>query len=186
MLNGMDTEDFLSTLLGEEDDGLNCLSHSPIGSDSGISEDTTPPHCQSPNDGSETDTAPSPGFDPLSYPEFVTESYEAQVVQTDHCYTLPHDTETLLSVRSENPDSDVLIDVGKKCIMVFTVFQECVCIIKQVDSSFIEVEFPTSDDLDVQMTDDFSDELPCSLTIEDYTQSSKTDNQVHETTIQVK
>ncbi|XP_056585651.1 cAMP responsive element binding protein 3-like 3 like isoform X2 [Triplophysa dalaica] len=144
MLNGMDTEDFLSTLLGEEDDGLNCLSHSPIGSDSGISEDTTPPHCQSPNDGSETDTAPSPGFDPLSYPEFVTESYEAQVVQTDHCYTLPQDTETLLSVRSENPDSDVLIDV---------------------------------DDLDVHMTDDFSDELPCSFTIEDYTQSSKTDNQ---------
>ncbi|KAI7797694.1 cAMP responsive element binding protein 3-like 3 like [Triplophysa rosa] len=144
MLNGMDTEDFLSTLLGEEDDGLNCLSHSPHGSDSGISEDTTPPHCQSPNDGSETDTAPSPGFDPLSYPEFVTESYEAQVVQTDHCYTLPQDTETLLSVRSENPDSDVFIDV---------------------------------DDLDVHMTDDFSDELPCSLTIEDYTQSSKTDNQ---------
>lgn len=144
MLNGMDTEDFLSTLLGEEDDGLNCLSHSPQGSDSGISEDTTPPHCQSPHDGSETDTAPSPGFDPLPYPEFVTESYEAQVVQTDHCYTLLQDTETLLSVRSENPESDVFIDV---------------------------------DDLDVHMTDDFSDELPCSLTIEDTTQSSKTDQQ---------
>lgn len=115
MLNGMDTEDFLSTLLGEEDDGLtfNCLSHSPHGSDSGISEDTTSPHCPSPHDGSETDTVPSPGFEPLQYSEYMTESYEAQVVQTDHCYTLPQDTETLLSVRSENPESDVFIDVGK-------------------------------------------------------------------------
>ncbi|XP_073723847.1 cAMP responsive element binding protein 3-like 3 like [Misgurnus anguillicaudatus] len=146
MLNGMDTEDFLSTLLGEEDDGLtfNCLSHSPHGSDSGISEDTTSPHCPSPHDSSETDTVPSPGFEPLQYPEYMTESYEAQVVQTDHCYTLPQDTETLLSVRSEHPESDVFIDV---------------------------------DELDVDLTDDFSSELPCSLTIEDSTLGSKTDSQ---------
>ncbi|KAK9970660.1 hypothetical protein ABG768_026586 [Culter alburnus] len=113
MLDGMDTEDFLSSLLGEGEDGLsvNYLSQSPHGSDSGISEDTTPPHCQSPHDGSETDTVPSPGLEPLLYSECVTESYEAQVVQTDHCYTLPQDTNALLSVRSENPESDVLIDV---------------------------------------------------------------------------
>ncbi|XP_051509691.1 cyclic AMP-responsive element-binding protein 3-like protein 4 [Myxocyprinus asiaticus] len=146
MLSGMDTEDFLSSLLGDDKDGLsvNCLSHSPHGSDSGISEDTTPPHCQSPHDGSEIDTVPSPGFDSLPYPECVTESYEAQVVQTDHCYTLQQDTDALLSVRSENPDSDVFIDV---------------------------------DDLDVDMTEDFSNELPCSLTIEDSTHSCKLDNQ---------
>ncbi|XP_051525473.1 cyclic AMP-responsive element-binding protein 3-like [Myxocyprinus asiaticus] len=146
MLSAMDTEDFLCSLLTDKEDGLsvNCLSHSPQGSDSGISEDTTPPYCQSPHDGSETDTVPSPGFDPLPYPECVMESYEAQVVQTDHCYTLPQDTDALLSVRSENPDSDVFIDF---------------------------------DDLDVNMTEDFSNELPCSLTIEDSTESSKLDNQ---------
>ncbi|CAM4715808.1 unnamed protein product [Leuciscus chuanchicus] len=112
MLDGIDTEDFLSSLLGEEEDGLsvNCLSQSPHGSDSGISEDTTP---QSPHDGSETDTVPSPGLEPLLYPECVMESYEAQVVQTDHCYTLPQDTDALLSVRSENPESDVFIDVDE-------------------------------------------------------------------------
>uniref|UniRef100_A0A673G6D2 Cyclic AMP-responsive element-binding protein 3-like protein 4 n=1 Tax=Sinocyclocheilus rhinocerous TaxID=307959 RepID=A0A673G6D2_9TELE len=141
MLSGMDTEDFLSSLLGEEEDGLtiNCLSQSPHGSDSGISEDTTPPH-----DSSETDTVPSPRIEPLLYSECMTESYEAQVVQTDHCYTLPQDTDALLSVRSENPESDVFIDV---------------------------------DDLDMDMDDGFSPELPCSLTIEDSTQSSKPDNQ---------
>uniref|UniRef100_A0A9J7ZIU7 non-specific serine/threonine protein kinase n=1 Tax=Cyprinus carpio carpio TaxID=630221 RepID=A0A9J7ZIU7_CYPCA len=146
MLSAMDTEDFLSSLLGEEEDGLtiNCLSQSPHGSDSGISEDTTPPYCQSPPDSSETDTVPSPGVEPLLYSEYVTESYEAQVVQTDHCYTLPQGTDALLSVRSENPESDVFIDV---------------------------------DDLDDSMEDDFSPELPCSLTIEDSTQSSKPDNQ---------
>lgn len=131
MLDGMDTEDFLSSLLGEGEDGLsvNYLSQSPHGSDSGISEDTTPPHCQSPHDGSETDTIPSPGLEPLLYSECVTESYEAQVVQTDHCYTLPQDTDALLSVRSENPESDVLIDVGKImlwwCVWVHEIFLFC-------------------------------------------------------------
>lgn len=131
MLDGMDTEDFLSSLLGEGEDGLsvNYLSQSPHGSDSGISEDTTPPHCQSPHDGSETDTVPSPGLEPLLYSECVTESYEAQVVQTDHCYTLPQDTDALLSVRSENPESDVLIDVGKImfwwCVGVHEIFLFC-------------------------------------------------------------
>ncbi|XP_052460024.1 cyclic AMP-responsive element-binding protein 3-like protein 4 [Carassius gibelio] len=146
MLSAMDTEEFLSSLLGEEEDGLtvSCLSQSPHGSDSGISEDTTPPYCQSPHDSSETDTVPSPGVEPLLYSECVTESYEAQVVQTDHSYTLPQGTDALLSVRSENPESDVFIDL---------------------------------DDLDDSMEDDFSPELPCSLTIEDFTQSSKPDNQ---------
>ncbi|TRZ01379.1 hypothetical protein DNTS_033765 [Danionella cerebrum] len=142
MLNGMDTEEFLSSLLGEEEDGLmvNCMSHSPHGSDSGISNDATPPH-----DSSETDTVPSPGLDALLYSECLTESFEAQVVQTDHCYTLPQDPQNvLLSVRSENPDSDVFIDV---------------------------------DDLDLSMEDDFSPEPPCSLTIEDSTDSSKSDSQ---------
>uniref|UniRef100_A0A672K896 Cyclic AMP-responsive element-binding protein 3-like protein 3 n=1 Tax=Sinocyclocheilus grahami TaxID=75366 RepID=A0A672K896_SINGR len=53
------------------------------------------------------------------------------------------DTDALLSVRSENPESDVFIDV---------------------------------DDLDMDMDDGFSPELPCSLTI-DSTQSSKPDSQ---------
>ncbi|XP_072538698.1 cAMP responsive element binding protein 3-like 3 like isoform X2 [Salminus brasiliensis] len=139
MLSAMDTEDFLSSLLGEDDDGLTalCVSHSPLGSDSGISDDTTPPHCPSPH--SETDTAPSPvSTEPSPLAECVTESFEAQVVQTDHCYSLQQDVYTLQTVRTEKPDTDVFIDL---------------------------------DDMEENLDEDLSDELPCSLIMEDSTQS---------------
>lgn len=112
MLSAVDTEEFLSSLLGEEEDGLSvpCVSHSPLGSDSGISEDTTPPHCPSPH--SETDTAPSPVSTEPS-PLYVMESFEAQVVQTDHCYSMQQDVYSLQTVRTEKPDSDVFIDFGE-------------------------------------------------------------------------
>ncbi|KAG9270593.1 cyclic AMP-responsive element-binding protein 3-like protein 4 [Astyanax mexicanus] len=139
MLSAMDTEDFLSSLLCEDDDGLAapCVSHSPLGSDSGISDDTTPPHCPSPH--SETDTVPSPiSTEPSPLPECVTESFEAQVVQNDHCYSLQQDVFTLQTVRTENPDTDVFINL---------------------------------DDMEENMDDSLSDELPCSLLIEDSTQN---------------
>ncbi|KAL7883932.1 hypothetical protein AOLI_G00067020 [Acnodon oligacanthus] len=144
MLSAMDTEDFLSSLLGEDDDGLTapCVSHSPLGSDSGISDDATPPHCSSPN--SETDTAPSPvSREPSPPAECLTESFEAQVVQTDHCYSLQQDIYTLQTVRTEKPDSDVFIDL---------------------------------DDMEDSLNDALSDELPCSLVIEN-SAPSKPDQQ---------
>ncbi|KAL7827223.1 hypothetical protein SRHO_G00329410 [Serrasalmus rhombeus] len=115
MLSAMDTEDFLSSLLGEDDDGL-----------------TAPPN-------SETDTAPSPvSHEPSPPAECLTESFEAQVVQTDHCYSLQQDIYTLQTVRTEKPDSDVFIDL---------------------------------DDMEDSLNDDLSDELPCSLVIENSAQS---------------
>ncbi|XP_062855597.1 cAMP responsive element binding protein 3-like 3 like isoform X2 [Trichomycterus rosablanca] len=99
MWNSADTEDFLSQLLGDEDDGFtppSAPSFSPLGSDSGISDD--------------------PSLSPHSEPEGVMEGVaeyvmecvqecnEAQVVETDHCYSLQ-------SVRTEKPDTDVFIDL---------------------------------------------------------------------------
>uniref|UniRef100_A0A3B5LLH1 cAMP responsive element binding protein 3-like 3 like n=1 Tax=Xiphophorus couchianus TaxID=32473 RepID=A0A3B5LLH1_9TELE len=84
MLTGMDTEDFLSSLL-DGDDNVEafcpshslCPSHSPLGSDSGISDDSK---------------------------ELQAESPEAMSVHADHSYSL--------LVRAEKPDTDVFIDLG--------------------------------------------------------------------------
>ncbi|KAL2079552.1 hypothetical protein ACEWY4_025296 [Coilia grayii] len=151
VLNGMDTEDFLSSLLGEEvmaDES--CLSHSPRGSDSGISDDSGGgvALCPSPQ-SSDTDPANSPvrvDYSPEGLPENspvcaeyspedLPESPEVLAVQSDHSYSLlQSDGNMLESVRSERPDSDVFIDF---------------------------------DDLEESMAEDCSEELPCSLTIED-------------------
>lgn len=131
MLTGVDTEDFLSSLL-EADDGVACPSRSPLGSDSGISDDSStgvgngkPLCCLSP-DGSDTDNVPSPSYSPsssmhsdpaLPLEEVQTESQEALAVQADHCYSLvrtrDRDVDDLQSVRAEQPDTDVFIDLGK-------------------------------------------------------------------------
>lgn len=163
MLTGMDTEDFLSSLLeGEDNMGAICPSHSPLGSDSGISDDSStgvgnnnPLGCPSPQ-GSDSDVVPSPSYsqpspvhsDPaLAFGDPQTESLEVLTVQADHSYSLlqssGRDVDVLQSVRAEKPDTDVFIDL---------------------------------DDLVSEaMEEDITDELPCTLAIEDSTQASKTD-----------
>lgn len=133
MLTGMDTEDFLSSLLEEEEDmGTVCPSRSPSGSDSGISDDSRStgvgnnniPGCPSPQ-SSDTDVVPSPSYsepspvhsDPaLGLEEVQTESLEALTVKADHSYSLlqsgGRDMDILESVRAEKPDTDVFIDLG--------------------------------------------------------------------------
>lgn len=163
MLTGMDTEDFLSSLLeGEDNMGAICPSHSPLGSDSGISDDSStgvgnnnPLGCPSPQ-GSDSDVVPSPSYsqpspvhsDPaLAFGDPQTESLEVLTVQADHSYSLlqsgGREMDVLQSVRAEKPDTDVFIDL---------------------------------DDLVSEaMEEDITDELPCTLAIEDSTQASKTD-----------
>ncbi|MEQ2208279.1 hypothetical protein XENOCAPTIV_013897 [Xenoophorus captivus] len=151
MLTGMDTEDFLSSLL-DGDDNVEAFSpsHSPLGSDSGISDDSSTgagnnnalgsPH------GSESDIVPSPvNSDPgLTYEELQTESPETLSIHADHSYSLlqngARDMDVLESVRSEKPDTDVFIDL---------------------------------DDLvSDAMEEDFTTELPCTLAIENCAQDS--------------
>ncbi|KAJ8380811.1 hypothetical protein SKAU_G00015890 [Synaphobranchus kaupii] len=106
MFSGVDTEDFLSSLLGEGD-GAPCLLHSPLGSDSGISDDSGNNNaCHSPG-ASDSDPVPSPSL----LTEIQLEAAEA--VQTDHCYSLQQQdvSDALQSVRSEKPDTDVFIDL---------------------------------------------------------------------------
>ncbi|XP_026177449.1 cAMP responsive element binding protein 3-like 3 like [Mastacembelus armatus] len=161
MLTGVDTEDFLSSLLEEEEDTMGgiCSSHSPLGSDSGISDDSSTGvgnnnllGCQSPH-GSDSDVVPSPSYsqpspvhsDPaLISGELHAESLEALTVQADHSYSLlqngGRDMDVLQSVRAEKPDMDVFIDL---------------------------------DDLvSEEMEEDVTSELPCTLAIEDSTQIS--------------
>uniref|UniRef100_H3C2L2 cAMP responsive element binding protein 3-like 3 like n=1 Tax=Tetraodon nigroviridis TaxID=99883 RepID=H3C2L2_TETNG len=107
-----------------------CPSRSPVGSDSGISDDSSTgagPHnlrgCLSPQ-GSDTDAVTSPGYsrgspvpsDPALVPEDMqTEKQEALSVQADHSYALLQvaaaDMDALQSVRAEKPDTYVFIDL---------------------------------------------------------------------------
>lgn len=132
MLTGVDTEDFLSSLLeGDGNMETFCPSRSPLGSDSGISDDSstgaghnTLLGCLSPQ-GSDTDVVTSPSHSQpspvhsdlaLVPEEMQTESQEALTVQTDHSYALLQssdgDMDVLQSVRAEKPDRDVFIDLG--------------------------------------------------------------------------
>ncbi|XP_040011328.1 cAMP responsive element binding protein 3-like 3 like isoform X2 [Xiphias gladius] len=165
MLTGMDTEDFLSSLLeGEENMGTICPSHSPLGSDSGISDDSSTGvgnnnllGCPSPH-GSDSDVVTSPSYsqpspvhsDPALAPgELHTESLEALTVQADHSYSLLQssgtDMDILQSVRAERPDTDVFIDLDD---LVSEAMEEAI-----------------------------TSELPCTLAIEDSTQDSPQPNE---------
>ncbi|KAI3372753.1 hypothetical protein L3Q82_023212, partial [Scortum barcoo] len=168
MLTGMDTEDFLSSLLeGEDNMGAFPPSHSPLGSDSGISDDSSTGvgnnnllRCPSPQ-GSDSDIVPSPSYsqpspvysDPAPAPgELKTESLEALTVQADHSYSLlqsgGRDMDVLESVRAEKPDTDVFIDLD---------------------------DLVTED-----MEEDIIDELPCTLAIEDSTQDVTQANTINQ------
>lgn len=130
----MDTEDFLSSLLDkEEKTNAFCPSQSPLGSDSGISDDSSTgagnnnlTGCLSPH-GSDSDIVPSPTYSqpsPLHFEstlvceEQQTENLEALTVRADHSYSLLQsgdmdmDMDVLQSVRAEKPDTDVFIDLG--------------------------------------------------------------------------
>ncbi|XP_061756247.1 cAMP responsive element binding protein 3-like 3 like [Nerophis ophidion] len=155
MLTGVDTEAFLSSLLKDEENMETlCPSHSPLGSDSGISDDsgggvgnTTPVGCPSPQ-SSDIDISHNTSFSNPS-PECSEatrvdgdlhgENPEAMRVQADHSYSLLQggcgDPDVLQSVRAEKPDIDVFIDL---------------------------------DDLvSDAMEDDATTELPCTLSMED-------------------
>lgn len=109
MLSAVDTEDFLSHLLGEDDSGFTApsVSFSPLGSDSGISDDTSSsPH-------SETECVTESTIKGVA--ERMMECYEAQVVETDHCYALH-------SVRTDKPDTDVFIDLGELLFLLLSSF----------------------------------------------------------------
>ncbi|KAG7237416.1 hypothetical protein INR49_032188 [Caranx melampygus] len=166
MLTGVDTEDFLSSLLeGDNNMGTICPSHSPLGSDSGISDDSSTGAgnnnhvgCPSPH-GSDSDVVPSPSYSQpspvhsdtaLTFGEVHTECPEALMVQADHSYSLLHnggtDMDILQSVRAEKPDTDVFIDL---------------------------------DDLVSEaMEEDITSELPCTLAIEDSTPDSPQPNKM--------
>ncbi|KAG7490931.1 hypothetical protein JOB18_045178 [Solea senegalensis] len=167
MLTGMDTEDFLSSLLEEEDTlGTICPSHSPLGSDSGISDDSSTGvgnnnalGCPSPH-SSDSDVVPSPSYsqpspvhsDPALAPgELHTESVEALTVKADHSYSLLQsggtDMDILQSVRAERPDTDVFIDLD----------------------DLVSEEMEEDDD-------DVTSELPCTLAIEELTEVSTLTN----------
>ncbi|XP_023834611.1 cyclic AMP-responsive element-binding protein 3 isoform X1 [Salvelinus sp. IW2-2015] len=165
MLTGMDTEDFLSSLLeGENNMATSCLSHSPQGSDSGISEDSSTGGIVGQNflaftssQGSDGDPAPSPGYSQSS-PDYANnrlialelqaENPQALTVQTDHSYYLlqEEDMDALQSVRAEKLDMDVFIDLD------------------DLDSEGMEMEQDYS-----------SEELPCTFSIEDSTQDNQAD-----------
>ncbi|XP_030214802.1 cAMP responsive element binding protein 3-like 3 like [Gadus morhua] len=136
MLTDMDTEDFLSSLLEGNNPMPTALgpSHSPQGSDSGISDDSSTIGCgngmgnnlltcPSPQD-SDGDPVPSPSYSQpspvysdstLPPPENQMENPESLTVHTDHCYSLAQgsegDLDALQSVRAEKPDMDVFIDL---------------------------------------------------------------------------
>lgn len=134
MLTGVDTEDFLSSLLeGDSNMETFCPSRSPLGSDSGISDDSSTGvghnnllGCLNPQgSGSDTDVVTSPSYsqpspvhsDPALVPEEMqTEKQEVLTVQTDHSYALLQsgdgDMDVLQSVRAEKPDTHVFIDLG--------------------------------------------------------------------------
>ncbi|XP_034780424.2 cyclic AMP-responsive element-binding protein 3-like protein 4 [Acipenser ruthenus] len=112
MLNGIETEDFLNSILGSlEDEPATLQSWSPQGSDSGISDDNNNWNSSS---SSDITPSPSPKFceQPVNSPEFQTNT---EVIQTDHNYSLNQDqqstSDTLQSVRTEHPETDVSIDL---------------------------------------------------------------------------
>ncbi|KAI4821231.1 hypothetical protein KUCAC02_029173 [Chaenocephalus aceratus] len=165
ILTGMDTEDFLSSLLdGEDNMGAIGPSHSSL-ADSGISDDSStvvgnnnPLGCSSPQ-GSDSDVVPSPCYSQASPehsdPALAPGELQAEVlsVQADHSYSLlqsdGRDMDALQSVRAEQPDTDVFIDLDD---LVSEAMEE--------------------DDEEEDITDD----LPCTLSIEDSTQDSTQDN----------
>ncbi|KAF3851228.1 hypothetical protein F7725_013000 [Dissostichus mawsoni] len=141
-------ESWLSEQNGEDNMGAIGPSHSPLGSDSGISDDSStvvgnnnPLGCSSPQ-GSDSDVVPSlpRASDPALAPgELQAESPEVLSVQADHSYSL---------LQSDGRDMDAL------------------------QNDLVSEAMEEEDEEEEDMTD----ELPCTLSIEDSTQDSTQDN----------
>ncbi|XP_078407125.1 cAMP responsive element binding protein 3-like 3 like [Cetorhinus maximus] len=104
MLNEHDTEDFINSIIGSfEDEAPNAMSWSPLGSDSGISEDNNNCNHEDSPSGSDVALSDSPSF--------------FEVIHSDHNYSLHQDSQNeancLYSVRTENPstEADISIDL---------------------------------------------------------------------------
>lgn len=94
-------EDFLSSLLSPFEEGPSALQgHSPLNSDSGISEDQNP--------------FPSPSsWDASPARDLTCSPLSSDIVQVDHSYSLHQDRAVLESVRADTAEGDISIDLGK-------------------------------------------------------------------------
>ncbi|GCB75819.1 hypothetical protein scyTo_0016476 [Scyliorhinus torazame] len=104
MLSDHDTEDFFNSIIGSfDDEAPNTMSWSPLGSDSGISEDN--------NNCSQEDSPSGNNVAPSDSPSFF------EVIHSDHNYSLHQNSQNeddcLYSVRTENPsvEADISIDL---------------------------------------------------------------------------
>uniref|UniRef100_UPI00398E90DD cAMP responsive element binding protein 3-like 3 like isoform X2 n=1 Tax=Pristiophorus japonicus TaxID=55135 RepID=UPI00398E90DD len=103
MLNDHDTEDFFNSIIGSfEDETPITMSWSPLGSDSGISEEDNN-NCNHEDSPSGSDVALSDG------PSFF------EVIHSDHNYSLhqdsPNDANCLYSIRIENPSTETNVSI---------------------------------------------------------------------------
>ncbi|XP_024052066.1 cyclic AMP-responsive element-binding protein 3 [Terrapene carolina triunguis] len=99
LLNDKEVEDFLSSLLSPFVEGPSALQgHSPLDSDSGISEDQNP--------------FPSPSsWDASPARDLASSPLSSDIVQVEHSYSLHQDRAALESVRAETAEGDISIDL---------------------------------------------------------------------------
>ncbi|KAM9138798.1 cyclic AMP-responsive element-binding protein 3 [Pangshura tecta] len=97
LLNDKEVEDFLSSLLSPFVEGSSALQgHSPLDSDSGISEDQNP--------------FPS-SWDASPARDLTSSPLSSDIVQVEHSYSLHQDRVALESVRAEMAEGDISIDL---------------------------------------------------------------------------
>ncbi|XP_030423712.1 LOW QUALITY PROTEIN: cyclic AMP-responsive element-binding protein 3-like protein 3-B [Gopherus evgoodei] len=98
LLNDKEVEDFLSSLLSPFVEGPSALQgHSPLDSDSGISEDQNP--------------FPSPSsWDASPARDLTSSPLSSNIVQVEHSYSFHQDRVALESVRAETAEGDISID----------------------------------------------------------------------------
>ncbi|XP_019728266.1 cAMP responsive element binding protein 3-like 3 like isoform X2 [Hippocampus comes] len=163
-LNGSSEEqlfDYVLSLFQEEDNiETHYPSHSPTGSDSGISDSSsstgridngTPVGCPSPEGGdldvlcsrTYSNSSPVCSEPALVAEELQAENPEALQVHADHSYSLLRgrceDMDALQSVWAEKPDMDVFIDLDNL----------------------------VTEEMEEDFASDYASELPCTLAIED-------------------
>ncbi|XP_048690653.2 cyclic AMP-responsive element-binding protein 3 isoform X2 [Caretta caretta] len=99
LLNDKEVEDFLSSLLSPFEEGPSALQgHSPLNSDSGISEDQNP--------------FPSPSsWDASPARDLACSPLSSDIVQVDHSYSLHQESAVLESVRADTAEGDISIDL---------------------------------------------------------------------------
>ncbi|XP_063043651.1 cAMP responsive element binding protein 3-like 3 like [Engraulis encrasicolus] len=175
VLQDMDTEDFLDRLLDEgvmaEDEP--CLSHSPHGSDSGVSVDsggvalaTCPlsPHSSTSSSSGDTDPANSPNYSPDEVLLHDNSPASGSVEEYYSPETSPELQEEEFCSPEGVPESpEVLAVQSDHCYSLQSEVHMLESVRSERPDSDVFIDF---DELE-EMADDCSDELPCSLTIED-------------------